>query len=106
MLLTLVRAQQNIVQTKNSFLLKIQNGLSLKREALMDLQKTQEVLNLMVKHHKSQLSMHGIVKVWERLLILRQRTLDQVLMMLTKQTVRLKLEVMKHLLESLTLQID
>ena len=72
----------------------------------MDLQRIQEVLNLMVRPLKSQLSMLGIVRVWERHLTLKQRTLDQVLTMLIKQTARLKLEVMRHSSESLTLQID
>ena len=78
----------------------------LERRAPMDLQRIQEVLNLTVKLHKSQLSMLGIARVRERHLTLKQRTLDQVLTMLIEQTARLKLKVMRHLSESHNLRID
>ena len=97
-----VRVQQNTVQTRMPFLLKIRNGLLEKRETKMDHQKTLEDLNSMVNLLKELLAIPGIKKSQVSNQILVVQTLDLVVITLTVQVAQQKFAVMRHLLVEIT----
>ena len=97
-----VRVQQNTVQTRMPFLLKIRNGLSEKRETKTDHQKTLEDLNSMVNLLKELLAIPGIKKSQVSNQILVVQTLDLVVITPTVQVVQQKFAVMRHLLVEIT----
>ena len=97
-----VRVQQNTVQTRMPFLLKIRNGLLEKRETKTDHQKTLEDLNSMVNLLKELLATPGIKKSQVSNQILVVQTLDLVVITLTVQVAQQKFAVMRHLLLEIT----